>query len=414
MKKIRLGIFGLGRGSNYFDNVLNNDGEIVAVCERNEEKLNDALDCLGEGTTGYTDFEEFINHDMDAVFIANCFHEHISFAVRCLEKNLHVLCECTSNATMGEGVSLVRAAEKSKGFFMLAENYPYMLFNQEMKRVYSEGTLGKVLFAEGEYNHPFDLDDAETHISIRPYSKHWRNYLPRSYYITHSLAPLMYITGSFPKRVTALPVYSPFDEYKTVSSPVGDRAVIMTTLNDDGSVFRITGCAAFGAHDNSYRICAQNGQIENIRGTDGKVMLRYNSWQIPEGKEEVNFYQPEWNDIDKEQAEKAGHGGGDFFVIKEFFNCIRNNKKPVFDEYFSTTMASVAILAHRSMLENGIPYDIPDFKKEEDREKWEKDFLSPFYKNNGEKPDIPCCSNPDYKPTEEQFDAYLKLTGEKQ
>ncbi len=413
MKKIRFGIFGLGRGSDYFDNVTGNGGEVVAVCERNEEKLKDALAYLGEGTKGYNDFDDFINHDMDAVFIANCFHEHTPFVIRALEKNLNVLCECTSNATMGEGVQLVRAAKKSKGMFMLAENYPFMLFNQEMKRVYSGGSLGKVLFAEGEYNHPFNLDDEETHVSIRPYANHWRNYLPRSYYVTHSLAPLMYITGSFPKKVTAFPVYSPFEEYNVVGSVVGDRATVMTTLNDDGSVFRITGCAAFGAHGNSYRICGQNGQIENVRGTDGKVMLRYNSWQIPEGMEEVNFYSPEWESVDKELAEKAGHGGGDFFVVKEFFDCIRSGRKPVFDEYFSTTMASVAILSHRSVLENGRPYDIPDFRNEEDCAKWENDFLTPFYKKDGTEPDIPCCSNPDYKPSEEQFGNYLKLTGEK-
>lgn len=408
MKKIRLGIFGLGRGSNYFDNVIANGGEVVAVCDRDKEKLEAARDYLGDSTVIYSDFDEFINHDMDAVFIANCFHEHTPFVLSALEKDLHVLSECTSNATMGEGVQLVRGAQKSKGIYMLAENYPFMLFNQEMKRVYEGGTLGKVLFAEGEYNHPLNFDNTEEHLSVRPYPEHWRNYLPRSYYITHSLAPLMYITGAFPKRVTALPIFSPFDEYKTMCSPVGDRAVIMTTLNDDDSVFRVTGCAAFGAHGNAYRICGQNGQIENLRGMDGKVMLRYNSWQIPEGREEINFYEPQWDEVDKELAEKAGHGGGDFFVIKEFFDCIRSGRKPVFDEYFSTVMASVAILAHRSVLENGKPYDIPDFRKEEDCKKWENDFLSPFVKKDGTAPDIPCCSHPDYKSSEAQRSCYLE------
>ena len=74
MNKIKLGIFGLGRGSTYFDNIINNNGEIVAVCERNEKKLSEALEYLGENTKGYYGFDEFIKHDMDAVFIANCFH----------------------------------------------------------------------------------------------------------------------------------------------------------------------------------------------------------------------------------------------------------------------------------------------------------------------------------------------------
>ena len=103
-------------------------------------------------------------------------------------------------------------------------------------------------------------------------------------------------------------------------SPVADRAAIMTTLNDDGSVFKFTGCAAFGAHGNSYRICGQKGQIENIRGTADKIMLRYNSWQIPQGREEINYYSPEWAEDEKDFAQEAGHGGSDFFVIKEFFD----------------------------------------------------------------------------------------------
>ena len=411
MKKIRLGVFGLGRGSTYFDNIINNDGEIVAVCEREEDKLKEALDYLGKKTVGYADFDEFLNHDMDAVFIANCFHEHTPFVLKCLEKDLHVLCECTSNATMGEGVALVRACEKSKGIYMLAENYPYMIFNREMKRVFDSGTLGKFLYAEGEYNHPFNMDDMEYHLSIRPYAKHWRNYLPRSYYITHSLAPVMYISGAFPKRVTALPVFAPFTQEKAVGAMVGDRAAVIMTLNDDGSVFKVTGCAAFGAHGNSYRICGQNGQIENIRGDGDKIMLRYNDWQIPEGREEVNSYVPEWSEDEKEFAEKAGHGGSDFFVIREFFDCIRKGRKPVFDEYFATAMSSVAILGHRSLLEKGVPYDIPDFRNEEDRKLWENDFSTPFW--IGDKaPDIPCCSEPDFRPDEEKFNEYLRATGE--
>lgn len=411
MKKIRMGIFGLGRGSDYFENIINNNGEVVAVCDRDEKKVKDALDFLGENTVAYSDFDAFIEHDMDAVYIANCFHEHTPFVVKCLERNLNVLCECTSNATMGEGVAIVRAAQKSKAIYMLAENYPYMIFNREMKRVYDGGSLGKAIYAEGEYNHPFNLDNGKEHMSIRPYSKHWRNYLPRSYYVTHSLAPLMYITGAVPKRVTAMAVYSPFEEEKTVVSPVADRAAVMTTLNDDGSVFKFTGCAAFGAHGNSYRICGQKGQIENLRGTDEKIMLRYNSWQIPEGMEEVNCYKPEWNVDEKEMAEAAGHGGSDFFVVKEFFDCIRENRKPVFDEFFATTMASVAILGHRSLLEKGMPYDIPDFRNEEDCKKWENDFSTPFY-INGREPDIHCCSNPDYCPRPDQIEAYKKLSGE--
>ena len=74
-------------------------------------------------------------------------------------------------------------------------------------------------------------------------------------------------------------------------------------------------------------------------------------------------------------------------------------------------MASVAILGHKSLLEKGVPYDIPDFRNEEDRKKWENDFSTPFRIGDKE-PDIPCCSHPDYIPDEEKIRNYLKATGE--
>lgn len=415
-KTIKMGIFGGYRGSSFYNSILANNAEIVAVCDFNVKYANKAKEMLGGDVAVYTTFDEFIEHEgLEAVLLSNYFHEHAPYAVRALEKGIHVLSECTSNATMAQGVELVRAAEKSSAIYMISENYPFMTFNQEMRKIYRGGSLGKVLFAEGEYNHPLDPNDVEYAIELCPTSKHWRYNLPRTYYITHSLAPLMYITGSIPKRVTAMPVYDPvrFD-YNGISRGVPERAAIVTTLNDDHSVFRVTGCAAFGAHENSYRVCAENGQVENLRDGTGRVLLNYNSWQVPEGVPAPrSCYVPKLRDKDAELAKKAGHGGGDFFVIREFLNCIRENKRPEFDVYFATTMASVAILGHRSMLENGVPYDIPDFRNEEDRVKYENDTLSPFYGTDGTEPTIACSNFIDYWLTDEGRAEYDRKVKEK-
>ena len=208
----------------------------------------------------------------------------------------------------------------------------------------------------------------------------------------------MYITGAVPKRVTAMPVYdSTRIDFNGISRGVPERAAIITTLNDDDSVFRVTGCAAFGVHESSYRVCAEKGQVESLRDGSNKVLLNYNKWDLPENVSSTSScYIPILDDKDAALAETAGHGGGDFFVMREFLDCIRENKRPEFDVYFGTTMASVAILGHRSMLENGVPYDIPDFRKEEDRVKYENDNLSPFYGTDGTEPTIAATNRPDY------------------
>ncbi len=409
MSKIKIGIFGAGRGIDIAENLMHLDCEIVALCDFIDERRKNGLKALGLDIPAYADFDEFIEQDMDAVVLANYFHEHTPYAIKCFEKGIHVFSECISNGTMAEGVELIRAFEKSNCIYMLAENYPQMIFNREMKRICDGGTLGKVLYAEGEYNHPVPPDYTEFNKTHIYFPEHWRNYLPRSYYITHSLAPLMWSTGATPKRVSAMAVFAPLKESVTARQ-VGDRAAIVTTLNDDSSVFRVTGCAAFGSHHNAYRICGENGQIENLRGMGNKVMLRYSDWAIPDGKEEINLYEPSWNDKDEDDINNSGHGGGDYIIARMFLDCIKENRQPEhpYDIHSAVAMASVAILAHRSILNGGTAYDIPDFRLEEYRKQYENDRQSPFHGTNGEKPNIPCCSHPDYKPTPEQISNYLE------
>ncbi len=411
MKKIRLGVMGIGRGVDLASAVMLAGAEIVAVCDFHKKRVERARHKFDKGVAFYEDFDKFIEHPMDGVIVANFFNEHAPYAIKCLERGIHVLSECISNGTMAEGVALIRAASKSKAIYMLAENYPFMKFNREMKRVRESGALGKVLYAEGEYNHPVDPME----IPFKKYfvycPEHWRNYLPATYYITHSLGPVMSSTGATPVRVTANAIYCPSEGAIPSASMRGDRAAIIMTQNDDGSVFRVTGCSAFGGHENSYRVAGTRGQIENLRGMGNKVMLMINDWELKEGEESVKCYEPEWNDKDEDLIKQTGHGGADYLTMRTFVECIREGKQPdfPFDVHSAVTMSSVAILANRSMLEGGKPYDIPDFHKEEDLLAYENDYLTPFIGPNGEAPTVPCCSHPDYKYTDEQMQIYRKL-----
>ena len=412
MKKIKVGIFGAGRGESIGIEFLKLGCKIVALCDNVKDRLEPCAKSLGN-VKCYDRFDDFIKADMDAVVLANNFHEHTPYAIKCFERGLHVYSECISNSTMAEGVELIRAFEKSNSIYMLAENYPMMEFNREIKRICDSGTLGKILYAEGEYNHPGDPSDVEFKKRYNYYPHHWRNYLPRTYYVTHSLAPIMWATGATPKKVTAFAAFAPITNDVPIATHVGDRVALIMTQNDDGSVFRFTGCAAFGAHHLSYRDCGTEGQVENVRGIQDKVMLRYNAWSKSEGTPETSLYTPDINDKDEKLIATSGHGGGDYLAARIFVECIKENKQPEhpYDIYSSVNMSSVAILAHRSVLEGGMPYDIPDFKLEENRLAYENDRLTPFYSEDGSEPTLPCCSHPDFKPTDKQIELYKKALG---
>ncbi len=409
MKELRLGILGGGRGANLAENFMMQNVKIVALCDNNAERLAIGMKRLPDDVAQYDDFDKFIEHPMDAVIIANNFYQHAPYVIKCFERNIHVFCECISNGTMGEGVALARAFEKSKSIYMLAENYPQRVHTLEMRRLVDNGNLGKVLYAEGEYNHPTSPWDTEFTQTYKFYPKHWRHFLPPTYYITHSLGPVMMITGATPKKVSAFGVFAPDEDDVPSAKYCADALANITTFNDDGSVFRVVGCAHYGAHHNSYRVCGTKGQIENLKG-DTQVLLRYNEWDTPEGEESRQLYTPEWNDKDEELIKNAGHGGGDFITARIFIEAVREGKQPPhpFDLHSAIAMSSVGILGFRSVLEGGKVYDIPDFTKEEDRKLYENDFLTPFWGDNGEEPTLPCCSHPDYKPSERQMELYFK------
>ena len=61
---------------------------------------------------------------MDAVVLANYFHQHAPFAIKALKADKHVMSETAACHTLGEGVALARAVEKSGKIYMFAENYP--------------------------------------------------------------------------------------------------------------------------------------------------------------------------------------------------------------------------------------------------------------------------------------------------
>ena len=124
---IRVGVVGVGRGQSFAQAATDVVGmKLVALCDTWETRLQDLA---GEhDVAAYTDYDAFLEHDIDAVILANYFHEHAPFAVKALRAGKHVMSETASNTTLAEGVALCRAVEETGRIYMLAENYPYMAY----------------------------------------------------------------------------------------------------------------------------------------------------------------------------------------------------------------------------------------------------------------------------------------------
>lgn len=405
-KELRIGMLGCLRGGDYIGHFNSLPGvRVTALCENNPVSVRRAKEAgkIDDSLPVFTDYQKFLASGLfEAVMLCNFFTEHVPFAVAAMEKGIHVLSECTPALTMAECVQLCRAVERTGCKYMLAENYPFFACNMEMKRRYDSGSFGRALYCEGEYNHPVTAKD-KNHLS--PGELHWRNWLPRSYYITHALAPILNITGKLPVAVNCKCVFAP-NTLQGTANRVGDVAAIMLCELEDGTLARVTGCSAWGGHGNWYRICAEKGSMENVRGTLEEVRIQYNSWNVPEGQQETEIVKARWYEEEAMNAlpGDAGHGGGDYWVAYHFAAYLRGEWEPFFNVYRSVAMSATAILALRSSQNGGIEYRIPDFTNEAERSLWEHDTASPFPDEKGEAT-LPCCSHPDYRPTEESLAA---------
>ncbi|MBM3279424.1 MAG: Gfo/Idh/MocA family oxidoreductase [Candidatus Handelsmanbacteria bacterium] len=377
--KIRVGVIGVGRGQSFAQGASAALGmDLVALCDTWEEKLAEVGKKYGVAT--YTDYDSFLEHEMDAVVLANYFHQHTPFAIKALCAGKHVMSETACNTTLAEGVALCRAVEQSGRTYMLAENYPYTAFNQEFRRLYRVGEIGQVLYAEGEYNHPMAPADR---LRISPGLEHWRAWIPSTYYCTHALAPLVYITDTWPEQINALSIACRSVDADTVR--VADPGSVILCRMDNGAVFRIFGLLLPG-HSNWYRLHGERGAMELVRGAGyfgaGQIRVWHEEWDLRPGQEKERIYAPDWPEHG-DLADLAGHGGGDFWTCFHFAHAIRSGEPPFLDVYRGVAMSSVGILAWKSALEGGRPIAVPDFRDEASRLLVADDHWSPWPEHAG-------------------------------
>lgn len=379
--KLRLGIFGAFRGSDFAKAAaLGSKAYVTAVCDGNPQRLDEIKKFCGDETQYFTDFDEFIEAPMDAVVLCNYFNEHAEYAIRAMKKGIHVASETLPAVTMQECVELCRAAEETGCVYMLAENYAYFPAVMELQKMYERGDWGRAVYMEGEYIHPMSPRE---YASYTPTPTHWRALMPSGYYLSHSLAPLMRVTGATPVTVNARSIYTDAVRVEREGEPIKDVASIMLCGMDDDSLARITGWAKFGGHGNWYRFSCADACAETVRNDEFTLQVRSSEYAKPVESYAVSY------PYDTEIARLFWHNGGDYYITEDFIDCIRNKRQPDLDVYHAAAMAAVGILGWRSSLHGGAEYKIPNFRNEKERKAYENDNLSPFPNEEGER-NYPC------------------------
>lgn len=369
---VKIGVLGVYRGRTMIEYCKHDSRvKLAAVCDKRKDALQKMKEELNdESISYYENFEDLLESDVDAIVLANYANEHAPYAVKCLEHGKHVLSEVMPVQNFAEAVALVEAVEKTGKIYDYAENYCYMVAPREMRRLYKSGALGEFEYGEGEYLHNCE---AGWHTITYGDPNHWRNNMSAFFYSTHSIGPLIHITGLKPVKVTGFEM--PYNNRMArMGAKAGWGSLIIITLENGAVIKSLHGV---GPSKNSvwFSVYGSLGTAESRREAAEGDCAIYTDLDEFEGEnaDRKNKYTPK--DEFSERAEAAGHGGSDFFTMWHFVSKILGEENAeIIDVYEALDMFLPSLLAYRSVLAGGVSMDVPNFRNLAEREKYRRDF----------------------------------------
>lgn len=352
------------------------DAKFVAICDKYVhllDKCRKAAEDAGLKVALHTDFESFFNEDMDAVVLANYATEHAPFAIRLLNSGRHVVSEVLPVETLAEAVQLTEAVEASGKVYAYAENYCFFTATQEIKRLYRRGDIGEFMHGEGEYVH-----DCESIWPDITYGErlHWRNQSYSSYYCTHSIGPILMITGLRPVKVVGFETPN-VDNMAKVGVRAGTSAMILMQMENGATVKSLQGHLKRLPESIWYSVYGQKGMMESDRWDSGVDRIYvYREGDIVAST--ATSYRPTLKVDPALAVLSGGHSGSDFYTMHYFLQKLlgREGGDECIDIYTALDMALPGLLAYRSILQGNAPFEVPNFRDKAVREQYRLDKKS--------------------------------------
>lgn len=369
-KRIKLGVWGLGRGLSLIRSAEFLNIDVVAGCDIHPH-MRENFKKIAPNAFVTDDEDVFLARDFDAVLIATYFPDHSKHILKALAADKHVMCEVTPFKTMADAVKIVEAVEKGGKVFNLLENYPFTKENLFLRKLWQEGFFGEFQYAEFEYVHDcrtlsyaYNVDNG---LPVEPgYCLHnWRSILDINYYNTHSLGPLMNITGLRPTTVAGTRCNVILPGYPNSSSlPHGTVAPQMITMSNGGVMRNLMGATSNDFH-RAARLWGTNAAAENMHDD---LRIRVGGT----GNGTYMHINPKWPELG-ELAEKTGHGGGDFWELYYFARQVLTGEPAPWNIYEAADVTIAGILGARSNANGGVVLRIPDFRNKSERDEFRND-----------------------------------------
>ncbi len=340
--------------------------EVTALCDTNPDVLEH--NASAHAIPGrFTEFSAMLD-SVDAVVVSTPMQCHAEQSFLALEANKHVLSVVSACVTLDECWRLLAAAERSRAVYTMAENYCYRKDVVLIRELVQQGLFGVPYFGEGEYLHEIrhyhhNPDGSPTWRSVYQVGRRGCTYG------THSLGPVMqwFLAADPTERIATISCHGT-GVHTDPEHPHDDTCLMLVQLASGKLIkIRLDMLSNRPHLPSYYSLQGTLGVYEASRfpGQPGQVWLGASEdgadrkWQPVTALYE---HLPEdWRNPPPE-ALAAGHGGGDYFVARDFVRACLGEAAPSCGIYDALAWTACDILSEVSITNGGTPLRVPDFR----------------------------------------------------
>lgn len=401
--KVRVALIGVGaRGLGHLDLVLRRaDVDVVAICDVDDRTLTKAKEMVTK--SGKTMPQVFTGDnyawkkmleikDLDAVIISTPWEWHKPMIIGSLDAGIkYVGTEVILGITLQDHWDVVHVAEKHNAHVMMLENVCYRRDVIAVLNMVRQGLFGEIIHLQGGYQH--DLREVKfndgkgyygngVEYGDKGYSEaKWRTnhsqFRNGDLYPTHGIGPIAHYANinrgnrfmtlsSFSTKARGL--HNHIVKKGGASHP---NAKVNFKLGDvvTTQISCANGETVFLQHDTNLPRPYSLGF--RVQGTEGLWMdvnksiyiedkaKKAHTWD--EAKPWLDQYDhPLWKKYGSD-AQGAGHGGMDFFVIHSFIESAKRKTPTQMDVYDAAVWSAITPLSEQSIDLGNETVEFPDF-----------------------------------------------------
>ncbi|MCW1885699.1 Gfo/Idh/MocA family oxidoreductase [Luteolibacter flavescens] len=394
LDKVRVAIIGVGaRGSGHITQLAVIEGvEVVGICDLDAgraKRSTDAVTAKGHQPRSYSGDENawrkmLAETKPDAVFIATPWELHAPQAIAAMKAGAHAFVEIPLALTIEEMWEIVNTSESTGRHCMLMENVNYGREELLYLNMVRQGVIGELLHGEAAYIHELrsQMEGGDSTGSWRTLHYARRN---GNLYPCHGLGPVAQYMSlargednfrrlvAFGSPAKGRNLYAQKStnltkpEFKTLDYICADinTSIIKTTLGRTVMVqWDETSPRPYSRHNLIQGTLGTLKGFPNGMAIEG-VTKSYHEWTDSEEFEAIasKYEHPLFKRMGELSKKMGGHGGMDFLMLYRIIECLRKGEPLDQNVYEGCYWSSVAPLSEKSVKEDGMPQDFPDFTR---------------------------------------------------